>query len=60
MTNFAEWQLCPLCRGVGQVSGGYFGRPGDCDTWISGHTMETCRICNGLGIIARPVEVKDE
>lgn len=51
----SEWQICPLCRGVGGVSGGYFDRAGDCDSWAStGSNVEQCRICEGKGIIARP------
>ena len=42
---------CPVCNGVGQVSGGYFDRAGDKETWASGHTMEPCRRCNGTGIM---------
>ena len=47
----SKWQLCPLCKGVGQVSGGYFGRAGDCETWASSNTIEMCQICNGKGVI---------
>jgi len=49
-----EWQLCPLCKGVGMVSGGYFNRAGDCDAWSACNTLEECRICEGKGIIAKP------
>lgn len=48
------WQLCPLCNGVGQVSGGYFNRPGDHNTWAASKTMEKCQICDGKGIIRTP------
>ena len=49
-----EWQLCPLCQGTGAVSGGYFDRAGDCNTWVSGSTLDECRICKGKGIVVRP------
>jgi len=51
------WQKCPVCDGTGQVSGGYFGRPGDCLSWISSDAMEECRVCKGKGLIKTPSEV---
>ncbi len=48
------WQKCPICNGVGQVSGGYFLRAGDCDHWVSDRAMEMCQICGGKGIIEAP------
>ena len=50
-----EWQLCPLCQGVGQVSGGYFNRAGDNNQWASATAMESCRICSGVGLLKRPL-----
>jgi hypothetical protein len=51
-----SYQKCPVCNGVGQVSGGYFDRAGDCDTWVSGNSTEKCKVCQGRGIIAEPVQ----
>ena len=51
-----SYQKCPICNGTGQVSGGYFDRAGDCDTWVSGNATEICRVCQGRGIIAEPVQ----
>ena len=48
------WQKCPVCNGVGQVSGGYFLRAGDYNEWASDHTTEVCQICNGTGLIEMP------
>ena len=57
-----EYQKCPICNGVGLVSGGYFDRAGDCEMWATSNTnAETCRVCSGSGIIERPRdEVKEE
>ena len=41
--------LCPVCNGVGQVSGGFYDRAGDCPIWVSNKTTEPCRSCNGRG-----------
>ncbi len=49
-----EWQRCPICNGVGFVSGGYFNRPGDVMTWQYNSLVDTCRICEGKGIIVKP------
>ena len=46
-----SYQKCPVCNGVGTVSGGYFTRVGDCSQWTSSSVTECCRICNGKGII---------
>ena len=46
-----SWQKCPVCNGVGIVSGGYFNRAGDCNSWVAYDTTEDCRICEGKGII---------
>jgi len=56
----SEWQLCPVCNGAGVVSGGYFMRGGDYDRWVSNSVFESCRVCDGKGIIQRPEEVTDE
>ena len=54
-----EWQKCPICYGCGLVAGGFFDCPGYIDeqgnrTWTSGNAAETCRVCEGKGIIATP------
>jgi len=49
-----EYQKCPICNGVGQVSGGFYNRAGDCNTWVSGHATEMCQQCNGTGLIIKP------
>ena len=42
--------LCPVCNGVGKVSGGFYNRGGDCHEWVSTTTnLEVCRSCNGKG-----------
>jgi len=46
--------ICPVCNGVGQVSGGFYGRAGDCPTWTSDKTLELCRACNGKGYLFVP------
>lgn len=41
---------CPICDGVGQVPGGFYNRVGRND-WIATVVSETCRQCNGTGVI---------
>lgn len=53
------WQRCPICEGSGMVSGGFFGSPGYYDEygnrhWTSNNAAETCRVCQGQGIIETP------
>ena len=48
------WQECPVCHGVGLVSGGFFTRAGDCPFWVAKDTTEECRVCKGKGIIETP------
>ena len=48
------WQKCPICDGAGNVSAGYFLRAGDYNQWTSDHTLDTCEICKGKGIIETP------
>jgi len=57
-----KWQKCPVCNGAGQISGGYFDRAGDCNTWAATNVTEICRVCQGAGIIleAPDKESKDE
>ena len=50
------YQKCPVCNGVGQVSGGYFTRAGDFNTWtfthgLVGYVIEICQVCKGKKII---------
>ena len=45
------WQKCPICNGVGRVTGGFYLRPDDCLSWITDHSTEMCRTCQGEGII---------
>ena len=47
----ATLHMCPICRGAGQVSGGFFDRAGNCDSWVSDHALEHCRPCNGTGVV---------
>ena len=47
-----SWQKCPICDGVGIISGGYSMRAGDSNSWTSYNSTETCRICGGAGIIS--------
>ncbi len=54
------WQKCPICDGVGQVSGGYFTRAGDYNQWVSNKTLETCKVCEGSGLIETPEQPKRE
>ncbi|MDP2364013.1 MAG: hypothetical protein Q8M94_09620, partial [Ignavibacteria bacterium] len=54
-----EYQKCPICNGNGQVSGGFYNRPGDSLYWATNHTMEICRTCEGKGIIVAP-NLEDE
>ncbi len=56
----AKWQKCPVCDGVGSVSGGYFLRAGNVTSWMSADALEQCRICEGIGIIREPEERKDK
>ena len=50
----SEWQKCPVCNGSGQVPFGFY----DPWYWAGGtyFTFETCRTCQGKGIIVRPEE----
>ena len=49
-----EYQKCPVCNGNGLVSGGFYNHPGDCGSWTSSDSAETCRTCGGQGIIVAP------
>ena len=49
-----KWQKCPVCDGVGQVSGGYFNRAGDCQQWMSSDAIEVCLVCKGTGMVIEP------
>lgn len=54
MTELGEYQKCPICNGVGQVSGGYFARASDYPYWSHNLALEKCQICDGRDVIARP------
>jgi len=51
-----EYQKCPICNGVGRVSGGFYTRAGDSNTWVGSSATEICRQCNGTGLIIKPSE----
>ena len=55
-------EKCPVCNGVGQVSGGFYNRGGDCEFWMAFATSpEQCRSCGGKGYLVVPdEEVKNE
>lgn len=43
---------CPICLGSGNVPGGFYLVPaGHIETWSSASSLETCRQCQGKGII---------
>jgi len=44
-------QKCPICEGHGIVSGGFYNRTADLETWTSSNAAEMCRACGGSGII---------
>ena len=51
-----KWQKCPICDGCGLVSGGYFTSLGFIDEqgnrqWTSSNAAETCKVCQGQGVI---------
>ncbi len=46
-----SFQKCPVCNGVGIVSGGYFARTGDSPYFVTGNTTDRCQICKGTGLI---------
>ena len=54
------WQKCPICDGVGQVSGGYYLRAGDGSQWVSNRVTEICQTCWGKGIIEVPPQEAPE
>lgn len=45
------YQRCPVCNGVGRVSGGFYDRAGDQELWQSTGTIELCRTCKGTGTV---------
>uniref|UniRef100_A0A6H2A682 Putative chaperone n=1 Tax=viral metagenome TaxID=1070528 RepID=A0A6H2A682_9ZZZZ len=53
------WQKCPICDGAGKVGKGYFDRAGELVSWLSDGTLETCRVCNGAGILLAPTWAPD-
>ena len=40
---------CPVCTGSGNVPGGFYNRTSQ--NWTSCSSIETCRACNGTGVI---------
>ncbi len=48
-------ERCPVCGGNGQVPNGFYGTTnvqGGVLLWVSGGTApETCRTCNGMGMV---------
>ena len=50
------YQKCPICNGTGIVSSGFFDHAGDMGTWVSDHAAETCRVCQGKGIIVDDIK----
>ena len=54
------YQKCPVCNGNGTVSGGFYDHPGDCPYWTTDHTTETCRTCQGRGIIVDEIKTWQE
>lgn len=54
-SKIGYWQKCPVCDGVGMVSGGYFLRAGDYHGWTSDKTMESCKVCGGTGLLQCPI-----
>ena len=56
-------EKCPVCKGVGQVSAGFYSRGGDYEFWMAFATSpEQCRSCGGKGYLVVPdkIEVKNE
>ena len=56
-------EKCPVCKGVGQVSAGFYSRGGDCEFWMAFATSpEQCRSCGGKGYLVVPdkIEVENE
>jgi hypothetical protein len=40
---------CPVCGGNGLVAGSFYIKSGE--TWTAANSTETCRSCNGTGIV---------
>ena len=55
-------EKCPVCKGVGQVSAGFYSRGGDYEFWMVFATSpEQCRSCGGKGyLVVSDEEVKNE
>ena len=56
-------EKCPVCKGVGQVSAGFYSRGGDYEFWMVFATSpEQCRSCGGKGYLVVPdkIEVENE
>ena len=44
---------CPVCSGKGRVPAGFYGAVG-VNSWdVADLTSETCRSCNGTGVVWR-------
>lgn len=49
-----EWQLCPKCLGQKVVARPSYV-PVDAETWASSAVTHQCDICNGLGLLQKPL-----
>ena len=53
-----SWQRCPICGGKGMVAAGFYN-PSPFGTSSTSATAESCRACNGKGILLDPVSKFD-
>ncbi len=49
-----EIKLCPVCKGNGLVSEGFYSQAGNYPFGITDSTTEQCRSCSGKGWIKVP------
>jgi hypothetical protein len=54
-----EWQRCPICEGKGFVDGAFYISVPGC-SGMSTSVTQTCRTCNGSGMIIRPINKQGE
>lgn len=45
---------CPVCDGIGGVPVGYYNRHPHCDWYSTSTGLESCRTCDGFGIVWEP------